>query len=112
LTPNGKVDRRALPNPQGRPEELGEYVPPRTELEQALADVWIQLLQIDQVGVQDNFFDIGGHSLLATRVVTHISELLDIELPLRAIFENPTIEALSAYIVDEIAAEMSSEEGL
>jgi len=70
LTSNGKVDRRALPAPQGRPEELGEYVAPRSELEKILTEIWVQLLRIDQVGVQDDFFELGGHSLLATRVIT------------------------------------------
>jgi acyl carrier protein len=110
LTANGKVDRRALPAPQSRPEEMGEYVAPRTDLERALAEIWAEVLRVDQVGVHDNFFEIGGHSLLATRVVTHISHVLDIDLPLRSIFDKPTIEALSDCVVQEIAAEVAMEE--
>jgi acyl carrier protein len=109
LTPHGKVDRRALPAPQTRPEEIGEYVAPRTELERNLADIWAQVLRVDQVGVNDNFFELGGHSLLATRVIAHIGHLLDLELPLRVIFEKPTIEALSDSIVKQITSELSME---
>jgi amino acid adenylation domain-containing protein len=110
LTVNGKLDRRALPIPQSRPEEIGEYLAPRTELERALAEIWAQVLRVDRVGVQDNFFELGGHSLLATRVITRISHLLDTELPLRLMFETPTIEVLSTRIIQEIAAEVSMEE--
>jgi amino acid adenylation domain-containing protein len=109
LTPNGKVDCQALPAPQSRPEGMREYIAPRTELERALADIWAQLLRVDQAGVQDNFFELGGHSLLATRVITHISHVLEVELPLRVLFDHPTIEALSNRIVREIAAEVSVE---
>jgi acyl carrier protein len=110
LTPNGKVDRRSLPTPQSRPEDMGEYIAPRTELERTLTDIWAQLLRVDQVGIQDNFFELGGHSLLATRVVTHLRHVLDIDLPIRVIFERPTVEALTNSIVQQIAAEVSMEE--
>ena len=109
LTSNGKVDRSALPSPQSRPDELGEYIPPRTELERSLVDIWSQLLRVDQIGIQDNFFELGGHSLLATRVVTHISHTLDVDLPLRVLFEKPTIEALCDHIAQQIATEVSME---
>jgi amino acid adenylation domain-containing protein len=109
LTPNGKVDRRALPAPQSRSDEMGDYIAPRTELERTLADIWAQVLRVDQVGIQDDFFELGGHSLLATRVITHISDLLDVDLPLRVLFEKPTVEALSSRVVQEIAAELSME---
>jgi acyl carrier protein len=94
-----------LPPPERRPDEAGEYVPPRTELERALVEIWEQVLRIDQVGLQDNFFDLGGHSLLATRVITHISHLLEIDIPLRAVFESPTVEALSERVLQAIADE-------
>jgi acyl carrier protein len=109
LTPNGKLDRRALPVPESRPEEMGEYIAPRTELERTLADIWAQLLRVDQVGVQDNFFELGGHSLLATRIITRISDVLDVDLPLRTLFETPTIQSLSDQIIREIADEVSTE---
>ena len=98
LTANGKVDRRALPVPQDRPEEAGDYIEPRTDLERLLSDIWAAVLRIDQVGVQDNFFDLGGHSLLATQVVTRIGSSLSIELPLKHIFDYPTIEQLSSQV--------------
>jgi amino acid adenylation domain-containing protein len=98
LTPNGKLDRRALPAPQIRPEEMGEYVAPRTELERTLADIWAQILRVDQVGIQDNFFELGGHSLLATRVAVRIRSSLSIEMPMRMLFEFPTIGQLSAQL--------------
>jgi amino acid adenylation domain-containing protein len=109
LTPNGKLDRRALPAPQSRPEEMGEYVAPRTELQRALAEIWAQVLRVDQVGIHDNFFELGGHSLLATRVVSHISHILDVDVPLRSVFERPTVEALSYSIATEIAEEVCME---
>jgi amino acid adenylation domain-containing protein len=109
LTPNGKVDKRALPPPQNRSEDMGEYTAPRSELERTIAEIWAQVLRVDQVGVHDNFFELGGHSLLATRVITQISRELDIDLPLRALFEAPTVEALNRCIVKGIAAELTVE---
>jgi amino acid adenylation domain-containing protein len=101
LTPNGKLDRRALPLPQGRPEDIGEYVAPRTTLERAITDIWIELLRIEQVGIQDNFFELGGHSLLATRVVSRIREQLRLDLPVRALFDAPSVAQLAIHIEQE-----------
>jgi amino acid adenylation domain-containing protein len=98
LTPSGKVDRRALPAPQGRPAEMNDYIEPRNELERALARIWLELLPIDQVGIEDNFFELGGHSLLATRVISRIRERLQVELPVRALFDAPTVEQLSERV--------------
>ncbi|MUG96209.1 amino acid adenylation domain-containing protein [Scytonema sp. UIC 10036] len=99
MTPNGKVNRRALPVPEGlRPELEQEYLAPRTLIEQVLADIWSQVLGIERVGIQDNFFALGGHSLLATQLVTQIRETLEVELPLRNLFEAPTIADLAAAI--------------
>jgi acyl carrier protein len=100
LTPNGKVDRRALPAPQSRPDEMGEYIAPRTDVERALADIWAQVLRVDQVGVQDNFFELGGHSLLATQVIVRIQTSLSIEMSMRLLFEFPTIQQLGAQLDD------------
>jgi acyl carrier protein len=92
VSPNGKIDRRALPTlEQFRPETTGEYVAPRTEVERILADLWEQVLRVERVGVNDNFFELGGHSLLATQLVSHIRETFSVELPLRGIFESPTV---------------------
>jgi amino acid adenylation domain-containing protein len=95
LTAHGKVDRRALPAPQSRPEEMGEYVAPRTPLERALTGIWAQVLRVDQVGVQDNFFELGGHSLLATQVVVRMRAALSIEVSTRLLFEHPTVAQLA-----------------
>src|SRR5262249_38952800 len=75
LTTNGKLDRRALPAPHSRPEEFGEYVAPRTELERTLADIWAQVLRVDQVGIRDNFFELGGHSLLIVKMLARLREI-------------------------------------
>jgi len=98
LTPSGKIDRRALPAPQARGEELGEYVAPQSDIERSLADIWAQVLQVDQVGVQDDFFEIGGHSLLAMQAIVRIRSTLSIDLPMRLLFEHPTIRQLSIRI--------------
>ncbi|HEU0079823.1 MAG TPA: non-ribosomal peptide synthetase, partial [Longimicrobiaceae bacterium] len=93
LTSNGKVDRRALPRPEVVAGE-GEHVAPRTATERALADIWAEVLRVERVGVHDGFFALGGHSLIATRVISRVREALGAELPLRAIFEAPTVAAL------------------
>jgi hypothetical protein len=100
VLPNGKIDRRALPAPHfGREENGGICVPPRDALEELIAEVWREVLRVEQVGVHDNFFDVGGHSLLATRVVARLSRLLQVDLPLRRIFEAPTIAELAVDLV-------------
>ncbi|MDB4948389.1 MAG: tycC3 [Gemmatimonadetes bacterium] len=96
LTPNGKLDRAALPDPD--PAVTAELVAPRTETERALAAIWAELLDVETVGVHDHFFHLGGHSLLATRLSARVRATLDVELPLRAVFEHPTLAALAAYI--------------
>ncbi|HEV7514904.1 MAG TPA: condensation domain-containing protein, partial [Thermoanaerobaculia bacterium] len=96
LTPNGKVDRRALPAPElGQREEGEERVASRTPAEELLVDLWADLLGVDQVGIHDNFFALGGHSLLATRLVSRMREVFGIELPLRALFDSPTVAGLA-----------------
>jgi acyl carrier protein len=114
LTPNGKLDRKALPAPDAcRPDLDAAYVPPRSPIEEALASIWCEVLGVSDVGVHDNFFELGGHSLLATRVVSRLTNVFEFEIPLRSIFEYPTIEALAIAIVqsqDEIRnpAELAS----
>jgi amino acid adenylation domain-containing protein len=100
LTANGKTDRRALgalPPPEA-PTRQESFVPPRDELERQLARVWEEVLRVQPVGVRDDFFDLGGHSLLATRVVGHVRERCGVELPLRAMFESPTVEGLALHV--------------
>ncbi len=99
LTPNGKVDREALPLPeQSTAEANGNFVAPRTALEETVAGIWRETLALPQISVESNFFDLGGHSLLATRVVSQIRERCGIELPLRVLFESPTVAALAGYL--------------
>ena len=99
LTANGKVDRRALPTPEGRRPELDEaFVACRTPTEELLADIWRQVLGVERVGIYDNFFQLGGHSLLATQVVSRIREAFQVEMPLRRLFETPTVAGLAESI--------------
>jgi aspartate racemase len=99
FTPNGKIDRRALPPPdQSRPELGSEFVAPRTQAEKLLAATWAEVLKLEKVGVEDNFFELGGHSLLATQVVSRVRDLSKIDLPLRSLFENPTVAGLAAQL--------------
>jgi acyl carrier protein len=99
LTPNGKIDRKALPAPDQSRPEMGElYVAPRTPVEEMIAEIWAQVLKLDTIGVHDNFFELGGHSLLAAQVVSRIREALQADLPLRVLFEKPTVASLSDYV--------------
>jgi amino acid adenylation domain-containing protein len=99
LTPNGKVDRRALPVPEQVEVATGAgFIAPRTEMEQLVAEIWRETLGITQVGAESNFFDLGGHSLLATRVMNRIRERCGVELPLRVLFEFPTVVSLAAKL--------------
>ncbi len=103
-TANGKVNRRALPAPETllQAQLAQAYEPAQTATEEVVAGVWGQILRLDRVGRNDNFFHLGGHSLLATQVVSRLGELFDIELSLRKIFESSTLKSLSARVDDEI----------
>lgn len=102
LTPNGKVDHRALPAPDWEQRDLEEiFVAPRTPIEEALADIWSQVLGVKQIGVKDNFFDLGGHSLLAVRLVAEIEKTINIKIPLAALFQLTTVEQMASFFQDE-----------
>ena len=99
LTPNGKIDRNALPEPDRiRPFQETSFVAPRTPTEKTLAAICLNLLNIEKIGVFDNFFELGGHSLLAVQVMARVQETFEVELPLRSLFENPTISGIAEQI--------------
>jgi acyl carrier protein len=99
LTPNGKVDRKALPEPDlSRAELMKEAVVPGTEVEELLAGMWAHMLGRQQVGMNDNFFELGGHSLLAAHLISEIKKAFHLELPLRNVFEAPTVAELAEVI--------------
>jgi acyl carrier protein len=106
LTANGKVDYGALPEAGAEREGLGqEYVAPRTGTEELLANIWAEVLGMDKVGIEDDFFDLGGHSLMATRVTSRIRQAFNVEMPLRALFETPTISELAESLEEMLNSE-------
>jgi amino acid adenylation domain-containing protein len=99
LNANGKLDRQALPLPEVlRPETGTLYLAPRNDLETVLASIWADTLNMEKVGIEDNFFDLGGHSLLATQVISRICDTFQMEIPLRSLFESPTVTGLAAIM--------------
>jgi aryl carrier-like protein len=102
LSANGKLDRKALPAPD-RQGDADSYVAPRTPVEEALCGIWQQVLGVERVGVKDNFFELGGHSLLLMRVASRVREEFHVDIPLRRLFETPTIDAMTLVIAAEQA---------
>jgi acyl-coenzyme A synthetase/AMP-(fatty) acid ligase/acyl carrier protein len=99
LTINGKIDRKALrPPDQSRPELRQLYVAHRNPVEEMITEIWGEVLKLDQIGVHDNFFELGGHSLLATQVMSRMRKVFQVELPLRSLFEMPTVAQLANEI--------------
>jgi acyl carrier protein len=99
LTANGKLDRKALPAPdQSRPELEESFVAPRTAVEETLASIWAAVLKLDKIGIHDNFFELGGHSLLATQLISRIRDTFKLDLPLRSLFEAPTVGDLAKIL--------------
>ena len=101
LTPNGKVNRNLLPTlQQGRDNLETNFVAPRNQIEEVIAGIWQELLSVQKIGIYDNFFDLGGHSLLATQVIYKMREALQTELPLRSLFDSPTVAAIAERIAN------------
>jgi acyl carrier protein len=99
LSPNGKLDRKALPAPVGGAYSSSAYEAPTGETETILARIWSELLKIERVGRWDNFFELGGHSLLAVRLISKIRRVLDVELPISDIFAHPVLSQLADQII-------------
>lgn len=97
LTLNGKIDRKALPNPVFRISEVA-YVPPSDEIEEKICEVWASLLNVEKIGIKDNFFSLGGHSLLAVQVVARIRKTFSIDFSVPHLFENPTVAKLAELV--------------
>jgi len=99
VTPNGKVDRRALPDsaPAGL-NQRADFAPPRTPAEETLAKIWAETLGVDRIGIHDNLFEMGGHSLMVAQIVARLRDAFSVELPLRSLFERPTVGALAEHI--------------
>jgi len=109
LTPNGKIDRKALPAPeQVQQPSKHAFVAPRTSTEEVLAEIWCEVLGLEKVGIDENFFEIGGHSLRAIQVISRVREIIQVELSMRDFFESPTIEALAGIIADALVREISA----
>ena len=101
LTPHGKIDRRALPEPESIFAEETEYQAPRTTTEELLSELWASVLRVSRVGLNDNFFALGGHSLVAIQLVSRIREAFGVELPLRELFESRNVAEL-AHVIDDL----------
>jgi len=98
LTPNGKIDRKALPDPDTSALVRDKFVAARNELEITLVHIWQQLLGLENIGIHENYFDIGGHSMLAVQLISAIRKEFSLEVPLKEIFDHPTVESLATYI--------------
>lgn len=106
LLPNGKLNRAALPAPNGMRHDERGYIAPRTGVEQALTMIWAEVLAMDRVGVRDDFFtDLGGHSLLATQLISRIREALSSDVPLKQVFLAPTVEQFATVLLERVPAE-------
>jgi amino acid adenylation domain-containing protein len=111
VTANGKLDRRALPAPDGsRPVMDRSYVAPQTPVEQTLASIWSEILGAARIGLDDDFFDLGGHSMLAVRMAARVRDTLDIELPLADVFEQPTIRELAGSVTAQLLGDVNESE--
>ena len=111
VTPNGKVNRKALPDPgKSRPDLDTPFVSPRIPVEQELSQIWGEVLSLDHVGIHDNFFELGGHSLAATRVVSQVIKKYQLEIHLQALFQSPTVAQMAAVITETQANTLDEQE--
>ncbi|WP_441295932.1 phosphopantetheine-binding protein [Pseudomonas sp. NFACC32-1] len=110
LSPNGKLDRRALPAPRSEDFALRQYEAPNGETEELLAQIWADLLGLERIGRHDDFFELGGHSLLAVQVTLRARETFAVEVPLRSVFEHPSLLALADLITTLQLAQFESDE--
>ncbi len=108
LGPTGKLDRKALPAPDQRTQPVSEYVAPRTPTEHTLADIWTQVLGVEQVGVTDNFFELGGDSILSVQVMSRVRVALGVELSPRVLFADPTVVGLAAAVAECVVSALAS----
>jgi len=105
------LDRSALPKPDNRrPRLKTPYGPPQSDAEQVLSQIWSEVLALDQVGIHDNFFDLGGHSLAATRIVSQVLKKFQFEMPLKALFDSPTVAEMAVIITENQAKRVSDAE--
>jgi acyl carrier protein len=107
LTPNGKLDRKALPAPEADAYSTYNYEPPQGEMEMELAAIWTDVLKLERVGRHDNFFNLGGHSLAAVQVVTRLRQALSVELTIRDLFAQPVLHLFAEHIINLRLAQFS-----
>jgi acyl carrier protein len=108
---NGKINRHALPEPDGRQSErTGPIVAPRTPVESMLAQIWAEVFSLNEVGIHDNFFDLGGHSLSASRVISRVIQIFQLEIPINALFDAPTVAEMAVIITENRAKRVSDAE--
>jgi len=98
LTRNGKLDRRALPAPEHCKTKSDEFTKPQTVIQETLANIWAEVLEIEQIDIHDNFFDLGGHSLLGAQVISRVREVFNIDVYLRSLFEQPTVAGFATAV--------------
>ncbi len=103
LNLNGKIDRRALPDPRTRTREESGYVAPRNDVEKRITEIWQLILDVPKIGIHDTFFSLGGHSLMATRVVARMRKELQVEVPLRLLFEHPSVATLAEALQSRLS---------
>jgi acyl carrier protein len=113
LTPSGKIDRNALPDPDPTQRDVQhEFVAPRNATEERIAKIWAGLLELDRVGVHDDFFqDLGAHSLVAARMMATVASLFGVSVPLQTLFLRPTVAALAAAVEEELERGLGAQGG-